>query len=65
MDTEKEIDKIMEKRELFKNNLANIIRIADNISSIAKDGINSYASPLQTRVEINKMIAEIQKYIAY
>ncbi len=42
------------------NLLANIIRIASSIETIAIDGIDGYATPEQTKREIQKCLDELK-----
>jgi hypothetical protein len=63
--TEKLLDNIMERQEDFKNELANVIRIADNIQSVTRDYLQGHASKFQCRNEIIKYANEIIKRVSY
>lgn len=46
--------------EAQANALANVIRIAGNINSIAVDGLDGYATPEQAKREITACLDEIK-----
>lgn len=52
----------METLKLERDNkLANIIRLSDNIASVARDTIQTYATTVQGRDEILKYLKEIKE----
>lgn len=65
MDIEKELDKLEQRNNEFKNELSNVIRLADNIQSVVKDTLEGHATKLQCRSEITKYANEIIKRLEY